>query len=238
MGDPFDPTDAATAINDATDRLLASARSMSDDDVGAPSLLPGWSRGHVLAHLARNADALANLLVGAAVGEMRSAYPSREARNADIEAGSRRPIKEQLVDLEASHRRFADAVAAVPPSRWDFVHAAALGGNPLPTKAVLEARLREVAIHHIDLDAGYGTADWPPDFALRILTSALPRFDGRDFRCTLRPSDNDTVLPVNGGSGVGVSGPTHALAGWLLGRAGGASLAVSGGQLPTPPPWG
>lgn len=237
MGEPFDHAEVAAAINAATDRLLATARSMSDDDVGAPSLLPGWSRGHVLAHLARNADALANLLVGATQGEMRSAYPSREARDADIQAGSRRPIKEQVVDLEASHRRFADAVRGVPATRWDFVHAAGLGGNPLPTAAVLEARLREVAIHHVDLDAGYATADWPPDFALRILRSALPRFDGRDFRCTLRPSDNDAVLAVNGGSDVEVGGPTHALAGWLLGRAGGASLAVSGGPLPAPPPW-
>ena len=237
MSEPFEPTKAAAAIDEATDLLLATARSMSDADVPAPSLLPGWSRGHVLAHLARNADALANLLAGAAEGVGRSAYRSRESRNADIEAGSRRPVREQLADVEESHRRFADAAARVPSSRWAFVHPEGLGGKPMATTAVLDARLREVAIHHIDLDAGYTTANWPADFALHLLRLSLPRFDGRNFRCTLRPTDSDTVLPVDGGSDVEVSGPTHALAGWVLGRDGGTGLTATGGQLPTPPPW-
>lgn len=238
MSEPFDPTQASAAIDDATDRLLATARSMSDADVAAPSLLPSWTRGHVLAHLARNADALANLLTGAAEGVGRSAYPSREARNADIEAGAARPLTQQLGDVQESHRRFAEAAARVPSNGWAFVHPAGLGGKPMRTSAVLDARLREVAIHHIDLDAGYTTADWPVDFALRILHLSLFRFDGRDFRCTLRATDVDAVLPVDGGSDVEVSGPAHALAGWVLGRSSGAGLTPTVGRLPTPPPWG
>ena len=237
MSESFDSTKASAAIDDATDRLLATVRTMSDADVTAPSLLPGWTRGHVLAHLARNGDALANLLTGAAEGVGRSAYPSREARNTDIEAGCRRPLKAQLADIEESHRRFAEAAARVPSSRWAFVHPAGLGGNPIRTAAVLDARLREVAIHHVDLDAGYTTAHWPADFALHLLRLSLPRFDGSDFRCTLRPTDADAILPVDGGSNVEVSGPAHALAGWVLGRDSGAGLTATGGQLPTPPPW-
>lgn len=237
MSEPFEPTKASAAIDEATDRLLTTARSMSDADVPAPSLLPTWTRGHVLAHLARNADALANLLIGAAEGVGRSAYPSREARNADIEADAGRPLKEHLADLAESHRRFADAAARVPSHGWAFVHPAGLGGNPMQTAAVLDARLREVAIHHIDLDAGYTTAQWQADFALHLLRLSLPRFDGRNFRCTLRATDVDAVLPVDGGSDVEVSGPAHALAGWVLGRDGGAGLTVTGGPLPTPPPW-
>jgi len=32
---------------------------LSDDDTRAPSELPGWSRGHTLSHIARNADRIA-----------------------------------------------------------------------------------------------------------------------------------------------------------------------------------
>ncbi len=71
-------------IDDATQRLLSTARLITDSDLRQPSLLPGWTRGHVLAHVARNADAMRNLQVGARSGEDRQAYPSAQAREADI----------------------------------------------------------------------------------------------------------------------------------------------------------
>src|ERR1022692_5071277 len=49
-------------IGAATDRLLAAADLLTDPGVREPSLLPGWTRGHVLSHPARNADGLGNLL--------------------------------------------------------------------------------------------------------------------------------------------------------------------------------
>ena len=50
-------------IDEAVARLLASAAALSDEQLRGPSLLPGWSRGHVLSHIARNADGLSNLLI-------------------------------------------------------------------------------------------------------------------------------------------------------------------------------
>jgi maleylpyruvate isomerase len=239
MTQPFDPTPSSAEIAAAMDRLLATARGLSDADVGAPSLLPAWTRGHVLTHLARNADGLTNLLTGATEGVKRSAYPSSEARNADIEAGARRPIKEQLVDIEATQARFFTAVGAVSGEQWEFVLAWGSAGQTRRAREVLDARLREVAIHHLDLDAGYVAADWTPDFALRILRSALPAFEVRGLPpCTLRPTDTDAVVEANGGSDVEISGATNALASWLLGRDKGATLEVRGGELPTPPAWG
>ena len=55
-------------LDDATQRLLSTARVLAEPDLRAPSLLPGWSRAHVLAHVARNADAMRNLLIGARSG--------------------------------------------------------------------------------------------------------------------------------------------------------------------------
>jgi maleylpyruvate isomerase len=238
MGEHFDPTQTSAEISAATARLLDTVRAMSDDDVLGPSLLPGWSRGHVLTHIARNADGLRSLLLGAAEGVERKAYASKEARNADIEAGAPRSIKEHLADIEASSERFADAVAAAPPSAWEFEMAWGSVGQRRRGSELPEARLREVAIHHVDLDAGYGFADWEPQFALRILRSALPAYEARGLlACTLRPTDVEGTVLASGGSDVEVSGPAYALATWLLGRDAGSALQVTGGSLPTPPEW-
>jgi len=238
MAEQFDPTETSTEIAAATARLLDTVRAMSDDDVAGPSLLPGWTRGHVLAHIARNADGLCTLLEGAAEGVERSAYPSREARNDAIEAGARRPIKDQVEDIEAGHARFIGTVAAMPSSAWEFVLSWGTAGQRRHAREVLDARLREVAIHHVDLNAGYGFADWAPGFAVRILRSALPAFEARGLTpCRLRPTDIDDVVLANGGSDVEVTGPAHALTTWLLGRGSGAELTASGGALPVPPEW-
>jgi len=71
-------------IDQATQRLLGTARIVTEPDLRAPSLLPGWTRAHVLAHLCRSADAMRNLLVGARSGQDRAAYSSAEARQAEI----------------------------------------------------------------------------------------------------------------------------------------------------------
>src|SRR5260370_27441423 len=78
-------------VDDATQRMLKTASTLSDEEVRQPSLLPGWTRGHVLAHLAGNADALRNLLIWARTGVKTPAYASQQARDEAIEAGARRP---------------------------------------------------------------------------------------------------------------------------------------------------
>jgi len=239
MTQQFDPAPCSAEIAAATARLLETVQTLTDDDVVAPSLLPGWSRGHVLSHLARNADGLVNLLAGASEGVAKSAYPSPEARAADIEAGAPRPVKEQLADIEATHERFVATVDAVPPAAWDFMLPWGSAGRIQPAHGVLDARLREVAIHHLDLATAYTAADWTPAFALRILRSALPAFEIRGLpSCTLCPTDVDAVVPANGGSTVEITGTAHALATWLLGRDKGHALTVTGGELPAPPAWG
>src|ERR1700733_9187275 len=50
-----DPAAAAAELTDAvaaaTQRLHDTATALSDEQVRAPSVLPGWSRGHVLTHI-------------------------------------------------------------------------------------------------------------------------------------------------------------------------------------------
>ena len=234
----WDSAPDSAEIAAATARLLDTAHTLSDADVRAPSGLPGWSRGHVLAHIAGNADSLVNLLTWAATGVEHPQYGSSHEREAGIEAGAGDPIADQIARLEASHQRFVDAVDRVPPENWHHL-VRWMSGDPRPATKILDARLREVAIHHLDLHAGYSASAWPVDFALRILLSVLPAFESRGMAAvTLLPTDLDSRISVNGGSAIEVRGPISALATWLLGRDDGSALSVSGGELPTPPSWG
>src|SRR5580692_12267752 len=89
-------------IDHATQRLLDHARAIAEGDLQAASLLPGWSRAHVLAHVARNADAMRNLLIGARSQEHRAAYASAQAREDDIETSAAQAPRELMTDLADS----------------------------------------------------------------------------------------------------------------------------------------
>lgn len=151
-------------IDAAVERLLTTAGRLTDADVRPPSLLPGWTRAHVLTHLARGAEALRNLLVWARTGVETPAYPSREARDADIEAGAGRSSAELLADLSLTAGVFRAEVDAMPDEAWSAM-VAAPGLPDFPAEEVLVRRLVELELHHVDLDIGYGPADWPPLFA-------------------------------------------------------------------------
>src|SRR4051794_31115913 len=93
----------------ATQRLLGSTIVVSDEEWAAPSRLPGWSRGHVATHLARQADGLGRLVDGAATGVRQPMYDSPEARTAEIEQGAGRTGLELQTDLDTSAERLTEA---------------------------------------------------------------------------------------------------------------------------------
>ncbi|MFI6757679.1 maleylpyruvate isomerase family mycothiol-dependent enzyme [Micromonospora sp. NPDC050417] len=234
-----DPLVLSAEVDRATERLLRTAGTLDATALAAPSRLPGWSRGHVLAHLARSADALVNLLTGARTGRDIPAYASVAAREAEIVAGAGRPVDEHLDDLRGSAKRFAEACAAMPAERWATVVHSHRGDR---VAAILVwTRLRELEVHHVDLGAGYDTVDWPEGFGQRVLHEAATDLGQRADvpPLVLRPTDTGRTLTVGApGHGPTVSGPVHTLAGWLIGRCAGAGLTVTPtGPLPTPPDW-
>ncbi len=147
-----DPLALLGEVDRATGRLLETAAEL-DPDPGAPCMLPGWTRGHVLTHVARNADALGNLVTWARTGVVTPAYPSREHRKADIEAGSRRPWEVLLADVRDSSARFAEAAGGLSVDAW--LAELDLPDGRHPAAVVPWRRLREVEVHHVDLAAGY-----------------------------------------------------------------------------------
>src|SRR5260370_12921503 len=123
-------------IDQATQRLLDRARVLAEPDLRAPSLLPGWTRAHVLAHLARGADAMRNLLIGARSGQDRPAYVSAEAREADIEAGARMKAKELMADLADSAMALRAIIRQLPDDAWQFP-VPVLNSAPFPAAHLL-----------------------------------------------------------------------------------------------------
>jgi maleylpyruvate isomerase len=159
-------------IDHATQRLLGAARVIAEPDLRQPSLLPGWTRAHVLAHLARGSDAMRNLMIGARSGQQRPAYSSSQARDADIEYGARRDAKELLADLADSAMAFRTIARQLPDEAWRF-QVRILDLAPFPAAQLLTRRLVEVELHHCDLGTGYGPADWPAAFATMELAEPM-----------------------------------------------------------------
>ena len=149
-------TAAHRRLLDDLDRLLID----HDLDVAAPSALPGWSVGHVITHVTNSGDGHALIFEAAQRGEVGRQYPhGLDGREADIEAGAARPADVQVASLRLSIERLEALWAA---STWDGTGILALGEVPLADLPFL--RLREVAIHHVDLRIGFGFGDLPPPY--------------------------------------------------------------------------
>lgn len=226
FGVTADPLVLSPELGRATERLLTTVESLDDAGLAEPSLCSGWTRGHVVTHLARNADAYVNLLTWARTGIRTPAYAGADAREADIEAGAGRPAAVQRADLAAAATRLATAIDALPPEAWSAVVALPSGAE-IPAARLVWTRLCEVELHHVDLAAAYQPADWPEAFPLRLLHDpATPR------AATLATPDGTVLLTVP--DAPTVTGPVHALAAWLTGRGDGAGLT---GELPDLEAW-
>jgi maleylpyruvate isomerase len=203
-------------ITAATRALLATAARLGDAGARGPSLLPGWTRGHVLTHVARNADGGTRLLTWARTGFESYEYPSLDARAAEIEEGANRPADVLLEDVRRSADRFAEAFALMPDEAWDQTVQWTTGARH-PAARAADARLTEVLIHHVDLDAGFTPGDWPADFTSRMLASVTASFARRDDAPVLRLHATDTGVE-HGTGDLLVTGPAASLLAWLLGR--------------------
>jgi maleylpyruvate isomerase len=236
---------ALAQLGESTDRLLATADALTDAQAAAPSRLPGWTRGHVLTHLARNADGFRNLLSWAATGNETPMYPSEEARARGVEEGAGRSAAETTADVRVSAAALAAAAQDLPAPAWDA--RVARRGAMFPARGILPRRLAELEFHHVDLDLGYRPADWPASFVAANLARVAGDFAGRADApaCLARPDGLDAGYPLgpdpaspDPASRVTVSGPPAALLAWLIGRDNGARLEVTGAAaVPVLPPW-
>ena len=157
--------------------LLAAIADLSDDMARRPSRLPDWTVGHVLTHVARNADSLVWRLEGAARGELRDQYPGGLAqRSSDIEEGAGRPAAELVRDVRDTAGAVERTIAELPPAAWDAPSRTSRGVVEDSRDAVL-SRWREVVVHHADL--GLGPVPLPAGLVEVWLPRELPRLAER-----------------------------------------------------------
>ncbi len=186
MSEPNPATDeasTATAVARACAeshlRLMAGLESVDEVVVRRQSRLPEWTVGHVLTHLARNADSFVRMLEAAAEGAVVAQYPGgAPQRTGDIETGSERSAAAITNDLRSAIERLDTAFAEA--ANRDWAGECRVSFDVLvPCSSLPARRWREVELHHVDLGLGYEISDWPGDFVSSELADSLRRLPRR-----------------------------------------------------------
>lgn len=224
-------------------RKLAELR---DEDLDGDSVLPGWGRRHVIAHVGLNARALTRLTEWAATGIETPMYDSPEAREEEIELAATLPDRalrhlsaHAAVHLDVEWRDLA-------PEAWR-AEVRTAQGRVVPASETVWLRTREVWIHAVDLDNGASFRQFPPELVDALLDDVRAvwrrRHSGTPLPA-LEPTDRGPS-PTDRGAGAGgtpdvvrVRGRAADLAQWATGRGGAGLLErVGGGAVPDPPLW-
>jgi len=230
--------DVLQDLADATADLITNISMLTEADARAACLLPGWTRGHLLTHLARNAEGGVRLLGWAHTGVPSYEYPSVAARAAAIEEGANRPAAVLVADVSATAAAFAGAAATMRPGDWQHPVTWTIGGQT-PAQHVVRSRLGEVLIHHVDTDLGYGPGSWPTAFVREMLPAVAGRLTERalaPLSAQLNATDTGRSFQIGGQDAERVNGTEAELLAWLLGRSDGAGLdRDTAGPLPPVP---
>ncbi|MFB7509101.1 maleylpyruvate isomerase family mycothiol-dependent enzyme [Streptomyces broussonetiae] len=220
------------------DRLAGAAAALSDAQVRAPSGLPGWTRGHVLAHVAHSADAYVWMLGLARTGRApgpradKATLAAALQRDASLSAGRLTALLRESLD------RFTAQALAMPAPAWG-TPVAALAGWRHPAWYLLLRCLRELETHHFDLAVGHGTEKWPEAYVCWALDDTLGTLRTQGFPlASVEAVDLGRHWPL-AQAGPSVAGAGHLVLGWLSGRLPADALNTYGPArpLPTPPAW-
>lgn len=216
-------------IEASTELFLSTVDRLSDDDF-ATEVLPGWTRGHVIAHVAANAHALRRLVTWARTGVRTPMYTSPDERDAEIELGAKRPPATLRANARESAVALATDLAELPPSRWQ-AQVVTAQGRTVPATEIVWMRTREVAVHAVDLQAGTDFPDLPADVCTALVTDiARWRSTKANGPALTLTSDDQTWHVAGTGEPVVVTAPVADLAAWLTGRRRPAAF-------PSLPPW-
>ena len=235
---------ASGMLADASARLVRTVDGFHGDDWAAPSLLPGWQRAHVVAHLALNAEGMARALHGLVAddhdAQPRTMYDSDDQREQDISALAVDDASKIRAHLLAGVTILQEAVDAMPQDQWETRVERTPGGRAMRAGAFPGMRWRELEIHHVDLDAGHTRAEWSLAFAEHLL-DAMTRRLRPEQPFEVKPLDSHRTWILGPGESASpvpvVTGPSADLAWWLTGRPAPSTLSCSHGELPLIEGW-
>ncbi len=220
-------TDLHDELSRATSALLGATMGLSDEQWREPSLLPGWTRGHVGAHLALNADALRRVVEGVLNNEPVPMYGSAAIRDHDIEQSAAKPGLELQTDLDTTATQFANTIDGRNEDERHLL-VELRNGLELPLGKVAINRLSEVVLHHVDLGTGFSLADASEaslDWLLQFWAFRLHRRE--DFPALLLDTGEREYEIGSRGWGTDyrrLSGTSLQLLGWITGRSDGGEI--------------
>ena len=191
-----------------------------DHDLAVPSLLPGWSRAHVVAHLANNAAALTNLVTWARTGVPTPMYRDLSTRAADVERLAGWPAE---VLRHEAHQRSAALLRGYGALTGEQLQARVVTaqGKDRAVAEVAWMRARESYIHLTDLDIGFDLGQLPVKFIDALLTEAADTVGGRRTGTAIRLQASDRPGTWTLGAGEPhdvVTGTAADLLRWTIGR--------------------
>lgn len=222
---------AVAWVATGTELFLRALDDLTDAELDAGTALPGWTRRHLLAHVASNAEALGRLISWARTGMESRMYASPEQRDADIGSGATRSPAELRSWVRDSARDLDEAFTTIPGEAWQ-AEVVTAQGRTVPAHEVPWMRAREVCVHAVDLGTGLTFADLPGAFRTALVDDIVRWRATRDGpRLALTATDTAREWHIGGnGAPHRVALSTADLAAWLTGR-------LARPELPSLPRW-
>lgn len=208
--------DSLRWVTEGTRLCERAVDGLEEEQYAEPSTLAGWTRAHLVAHLAANAEALRHLVHWAATGDETPMYASPEQRTADIESGATRPPAVLRTWFHEEAGALAADLARLTDAQWE-ARVRTAQGRDVPAAEVPWLRAREVMVHATDLDTGVGFADLPEDFLAAL--------------------HDDIVAKRGAGSVPPLHGTLADRVGYLAGRTRSGVTTADGAPAPVLPPW-
>ncbi|MGH3612778.1 MAG: maleylpyruvate isomerase family mycothiol-dependent enzyme [Pseudonocardia sp.] len=216
-------------VAEAHERERSLIGGLTDDQVRAPSTLPGWTRSHVLAALLAFAQAANRQITFAMADRVVDFYDGgREGRDEEIETNASRSADDLVLEVVRATKDLDRAWARLRPPDWSRPVRYRDGGSMTD---VLRACWREAELHAVDLDLGVLPSEWSADFCVDLFDFLTPRAPEGVVLELFTPEGD--LWKLGSGEPVRITGTLTDLAAWLAGRAPVGEVRSSTGELPT-----
>ncbi|GAB3561696.1 maleylpyruvate isomerase family mycothiol-dependent enzyme [Spelaeicoccus albus] len=233
------PAEEFAWLADARRAWADELAKLDDESLTKPGLLPGWTRQHIVVHVAHNAVAIGNLLHWAQTGVETPMYVSPERRDADIDAGAALPAREAIALYEKTDADLQHAIDTTTDLQWRAL-VRTRQGLEVEAATVIWMRARELWVHLADLATGRGFDSVPDGVLRRTLRNVLSSWRSRDegLDLVVRPDNGVSFAVDTGNPGhTKVTGSLAAVTAWATGR-GSDGVSVAGtGTIPDAPVW-